>query len=422
MATATLGDLNAVDQDVDAHRLNGARHGASDDTDGEPPQPPTWTPLVIPAPVEWFTEQPPARTWLLRDSRRPKGNGLLPLGRVGQIIGEGGASKTMAAMQLAVSVATGVPWLATFTVATKGRVLLIVGEEDAEEVRRRLYRVRASMGAPIPEPDTIVVLPLAGVPCAMLERDACKNMVEAPFLPWLRGWLREHGPWSLVIVDPLSRFAGPDAEIDNAAATRFVQALESIATETRATVLVTHHTNKLARQGGAVQAAAGRGSSALVDGVRWQCSLGVERLAHETPEVQERLGELVTWSHTKSNYSKRADDLLLRRDPDNGGALMPLGIDEHVRVESARARMSTRGQNKAKKDAANDARDTAEDGAVDRAVAARPGIPTRDLVTAVQAAARCGRDRATVAVARAADRLDVRDGPRSARLHFPRAT
>jgi hypothetical protein len=152
----------------------------------------------------------------------------------------------------------------------------------------------------------------------------------------VRRWLVERGPWSLIVFDPLSRFAGPDAEIDNAAATRFVQALESIAGETGATLLASHHTNKTARKGGAVEAVAGRGSSALVDGVRWQCSLAAELLKVEDPDVRERLGELVTWNHTKSNYSRKAEPVILRRDHESGGALVPLDATDLEMVQDAR--------------------------------------------------------------------------------------
>lgn len=63
-----------------------------------------------------------------------------------------------------------------------------------------------------------------------------------------------------------------------------------------------------------------------------------------------------------------------------------------------------------------------EDLAVMQAVSEHPGIALRDLMTRVQAAVRCGRDRAQVAITRCADRLDVRDGPKRARLHFPKVS
>ncbi len=383
--------------------------------------PPVWASLVCPVPVDWYSKPPAARSWLLRDSRREKAEGVLPLGKVGQIIAEGGAGKTMLLVQLAVAVATGTPWLGTFDVASPGRVFLALGEEDADEAHRRLFRARRSGNAPVPPEGSIVVLPLAGVSCAMLERDDRGNLVEASFLPWLREHLASEKDWRLVVVDPLSRFAGPDAETDNAAATRFVQALESIAGATGATTLAAHHTNKLSRGKGPIDGAAGRGSSALFDGARWQCSLGTERLELDDPETRERLSEVVTLAVTKSNYSRKPDPIVLRHDRDNGGALVLLDEADAETVAGARGRDPARETRRAAKDAETGARSATEDEAVLRAVRERPGVSLRDLATTVQAIAHCGRERAYVAVRRVTDRLDVRDGARGAKLHYPKA-
>jgi hypothetical protein len=138
------------------------------------PRPPSpFASKLVAVSAEWFTRAPPARPWLLRDSRRPGAPGVLPLGKVGQLIAPGGVGKTMTIAQLGCSVSTGAPWLGTFSVAPegKGRVLLVLGEEDAEEAQRRLYNASKALGVPTPDPGAVVVLPLAGVPCAMLERD-----------------------------------------------------------------------------------------------------------------------------------------------------------------------------------------------------------------------------------------------------------
>lgn len=326
---------------------NGTTHGGPPDgfyDDQRPeagettPATMSWGDHVVPAPAAWFEKAPGPRAWLLRDARRATADGLLPLGKVGQLIAEGGAGKTMLACQLALAVATGERWLGWFDVAARGRVLLALGEEDTEEIHRRLFRARAAGRTAIPPEGSIVTLPLAGVPAAMLEKDDRGNLCETAFLRWLRTWMKVNGPWSLVIVDPLSRFAGPDAEIDNAAATRFIQALESIASETGATVLVAHHTTKASRNGQQVVGASGRGASALFDGARWQCSLGIEKIDTGGPaDEQERLGEIAVLTFTKSNYSRRAEPLLLRRDGTNGGALLPLDELDAEMVEKVRS-------------------------------------------------------------------------------------
>jgi len=331
VSTRSVARSSAVRKVADLEPPPG-RFDDEDDASQKGPAP-AWTSRVTVVPAEWYSTPPARRVYLLRDSRRD-GAGYLPLGRVGQIIAEGGAGKTMACCQLAVSVATGARWLGTYDVATTGRVLMLLGEEDVEEAHRRLYRARRSMCAVAPPDGSIVVHALSGVPVSMLDVESGADTV---YMSELRTWIAAHGPWALIVVDPLSRFAGADAETDNAAATRFVVALESIAVATGATVLCAHHTAKVARHGGEVTATAGRGSSALVDGVRWQVSMGVERLKLEDPEHQSRLGEIVIFAHTKSNYSRRAEPVYLRRDEDNGGALLPLDAVDLEIIRRARA-------------------------------------------------------------------------------------
>jgi hypothetical protein len=378
-----------------------------------PPASP-WDTRIVPAKAEWFAIPPPKRDWLLRDQRTDHAAGVLPLGKVGQMIGEGGVSKTMAVMQLGLSGVTGLPWLGTFSIPTPGRVLMVLGEEDAEEVQRRAFHAARAVTLPAFDPSLLVTLPLASVPCAMLDKDPAGNPVESDFFRWFMGYVGTLADLRLIVVDPLSRFAGLDAETDNAAATRFIQALEALARVTGATVLFVHHTNKASRgPGGAVTAASGRGSSALIDGVRWGCALSAERVDGLAEEERDRLGEVVTLTFTKSNYSKKAEPLLLRRDSEHGGALVRLDeLDLELIAEARRG-----GDKAALRDAAKAerirGRAEREDTALVEIVAGNPGIDTRDLRAAV--AAKLG-----IAVGAAGDAISraitsgrvVRDGDR----------
>ncbi len=400
----------------------------SDDNDVDAPFVAPWETRITHATADWFAQAPPLRSWLLRDARRDGGDGVLPLGKAGQIVAEGGAGKTLALLGLALAVATGDKWLGTFSVASQGRVLLALGEEDAEEVRRRMFNVARSSGLRPPPADSIVTLPLAGVACPMIASDLTGDPVDAPFLHWLRAYLGTHGPWALVVVDPLSRFAGADAEKDNAAATRFVQALESLTPASGgATVLSSHHSNKISRAAGArVDTSSARGSTALTDGVRWVMTLGHERIELDDPDVRGRLGEIVTLSHTKSNYSLLAEPLLLRRDREHGGALLPLDDTDMEIVRQAKERPSTRvartqqretersqvRDERERRDAerreavardrenATRRRDAEDDAAARECHTASPTAAVRVLVAQVKAARACGSDRALAAVHR----------------------
>ncbi len=176
---------------------NGRERGGERISASEAPQP--WASRLMPAPVEWYTTPPPKRTWLLRDKRHPKRRGVLPLGKVGQFIAAGGIGKTTTGAQLAVAVATGTPWLGCFEVASAGRVLFVVGEEDVEECQRKLYQA-AQVAGVIPEAGRTVVLPLTGIHAPMIALDEYRRTIDAPFLSWLREQVLE-GDYRLVIID-----------------------------------------------------------------------------------------------------------------------------------------------------------------------------------------------------------------------------
>lgn len=309
--------------------------------DGVPPAEtaaPPWAAHWQPLAADTFAEPPARRAWLL--------DKVLPLGKVGMLTAEGGAGKTTALCQLALAVATGEPWLGTFQVHPDavGRVLLVLGEEDAEEVRRRMWHaaraLRLDRGRLELARQRIVTLPLAGVPCSFLEHDRTTGTRDSAFAEWLRGKLAEPGePWRLVVLDPLSRFAGADAETDNAAATRFVQSVEAIASLTGASALVAHHTNKTARDKDAkASTAAARGSSALTDGARWVAQMTSEDLTHDDAELRAHLDRVVTLRVTKSNYAMRPPDVVLRHDRENGGALLPCDDIDRAAISEARKR------------------------------------------------------------------------------------
>lgn len=276
---------------------------------------------ATPALVEWFDTFPPKRAWLLeRDGEggdQGKRVGFLPLGKVGVLAAAGGAGKTMALVQLALSVATGHPWLGDFTVpeASRGHVLLALGEEDAAEVQRRLYNAFRAMwpgeearhsseqrAAMQRAAERITVLPLAGAPVAFVTTDPkTREVSETRAHGQLRALLENAGhEWSLVVLDPLSRFAGAETETDNAAATRFVQAIEGlVSVPGNPTVLVAHHTTKSSRKGeDPTDSTSVRGSSALTDGVRWVATLVPEKSSGLPGDKPAR----VFLELTKSNY------------------------------------------------------------------------------------------------------------------------
>jgi len=327
-----------------------------------------WKPLG-----EWPSEKPPTRRWLVvRPDQDGKSTGVLPLGKVGLLAGAGAAGKSWLTTQLAVAVATGAKWVGLDIVAP-GKVLLVLGEEEVEEAKRRLHYAGVMMGLSKEQKDlaseNLVVLPMAGRDVALtksLDNAEPGQLPETPLLHELRRRLNKEGPWSLVVLDPLARFAGADVETDNAAATRFVQVLEQLVkVEGSPSVLVTHHTTKTARREGgggsdAAAATAQRGASALTDGVRWQANLEGKNRVPGAPR-------LIDFRVVKTNYGPPVDEMTLCAPDDAHGALRPATTSEVKKWSELSAVAETEKaaeKKRAKATAQPRASDTSDDGDV----------------------------------------------------------
>lgn len=297
-----------------------------------------WAPGV----GDWLTEEPPPVDFLLvhqpEGAWSPKG-GILRRGVVGLLAAAGGSGKTWALCGLALSIATGRRWLGAFKPTGPGRVVLMLGEEDAAEVRRRLYWQARAMEIPADEAreaaERILTLPGAGNPHLALTRAEDQGDVETLFARGLVAYLRERGPWDAILVDPLSRFAGPDTEKDASAATRIMQVLERLAAlDGRPSVIVAHHTRKPSGNAQGVTADDIRGSSALVAGARWAGALvpvDVEAGELGAPELAG-----AWFSVVKVNGGARVKSpIALVLDPQLHGAMRPATTAEASRMQAA---------------------------------------------------------------------------------------
>jgi len=348
--------------------------------DDETPTPETdpgdpWPPMDL-VPAEWLTGPKPKREYLLkRDAADPKQEGQrrwigwLPRGKVAMLAAAGGTGKTMALVQLAACVATGHRWFGYQPQSRTGRILLALGEEPPEEVAGRLSRATDEIINELTEElkrrgkgklteddkqkvqlvrericERIVPWPLAGVPGVGLTDREGKPTEP---LKALRRHLKEQGPWDLVILDPMSRFMGPDTERDNALATRFVAALESLVdVPGRPTVMVAHHVSQSAYQAGAIDQTASRGVTGLVDGVRWQAVMAQEK------DDQK----LLRLKLAKTNYSAAAPEIHLEFNDNGVLRLVPEEDVEKRNNDAADAKEDAAAEKAARKTARKEAR------------------------------------------------------------------
>lgn len=268
--------------------------------------------------LEWLKTEPPKRECLVEFPHDAKQEGTIPLGRVGLFTGGGGQGKSWLLTQLAVSVASGSVWLGTYTPTKAGRVLLVFAEEDADEMHRRVKWAAESLSALQREvlAANLVPLPLMGgeVPPALTRTDPqTRETTETTFADVLRAKLAEE-EWRLVVLDPLARFAGPEVEVDNAAATRFVETLETL-TRGRGTpaLVMSHHTTKASRSASGDETAA-RGASALVDGARWVAHVEAPTTGDKRATAgRKKIHSFAVFKFTKVNYGVWPEELTLKR-------------------------------------------------------------------------------------------------------------
>lgn len=315
-----------------------------------------------PDPPRWLLMRPPSKTASEREWK-----GFCRMGKVGVIAAPGGTGKTMAAVGLALAVATGRNWLRPgswkgpnkppngIRVDTPGRVAVLLGEEDSEDIRRRLYYTGQLMGLDHEDRgrarDRLFLAGLAGMDVSLVDKDGGFDAKLASLRRVLEA--RAGEGWSLILVDPLSRFAGIGAETDNALATRFVQALEQLTSlPGNPAVLFIHHE----RKGGGDGADAIRGSSALVDGARWALRLvplmdpkdARKRWTNKRGERAVKL-ELV-----KTNYTPPVhDEYVVMQDSGYSGALRFSSNEDSSELQrdrdTAEASKSRKGKGKSGK-------------------------------------------------------------------------
>lgn len=333
--------------------------------------------------VDELQRVPEPRRYLLRHPDRGgvpvddgQGDGLLPLSKTAILSSAGGVGKTRTVVEMAVAILTGRRWLDHYVVdrEVSGDVLLVLAEDDHDDAQRAIWRAIEAMHLSDAERGQVarglVVLGLAGqdVRLAMGEDgDYQPTRAHSDLLRALRG-----RQWALVVLDPLTRFAGVATDRDTDAGTYVVQLAEQVVEAAGgATVLFTAHSSKNSRSQGGADV---RGVGSIVDGVRWVGTL-----------VED--GEDVLFRQTKSNHSRpMPKPLRLVRDP--GGRL---------RAQRAHEIADEAGEMQARADVAD--RDATQRllEAVDRLA----GVPTtkNDLCKAARVKASNGRVLIDLAVA-----------------------
>lgn len=229
---------------------------------------------------ELLTEPPPQRAlltyvrqeeWSKPQGERKPPQVWLPRGVVAILAAAGGTGKSQLCLQLAVAVATGGHWCGYWSAAETGPVCIVVGEDTLQDIRARLYALKLTRDEAAAFAERVHIMPTSGVDARWTDQLGAPTVAFAA----LRERIAEKAP-ALVILDPGSRFFGPEVETDNGKATTWIRQAEELQRiPSGPAVLVAMHTRK-PQSGGkrsGLEQSAVRGSSALVDGARWVATL-----------------------------------------------------------------------------------------------------------------------------------------------------
>lgn len=266
-------------------------------------------------PIVWASElnlceQPPKRNWLLTDVRT--GAGMLLAGKPFILAASGGTGKGYFEIHIAVAIALGIPAFDILQPSGQGYVALVVGEDDTEECRNRLWRVCNALHLDRDQRHEVerrlLVIPMAGMKTALvamrdgspMPTELCRDLTTA----LCEQAANRSIEWALVCLDPLARFADAPVESDNSLATAFIQSVEIFAAALpgHPATEVACHSSKVAKRAGQVDA---RGVTGLHDGVRAVLTLRC---------IQAEGGlSGVLLEHTKSNCARQVEPIWLIR-------------------------------------------------------------------------------------------------------------
>lgn len=281
-------------------------------------------------------------------------------GTVGAIVSPGACGKSLLALQIAVSIATGID-LAGFESDVfrfkRGKVLYLCAEDPEVILHQRLHEIRKyaerrfGLDADGVERFVTSASERLEVRCLL---GAFANLSDAGIRAELR---RIAAGCRLIIIDTLRRVHALD-ESDSGEMARLVSFLEELCSKSfdsgDVSVLFLHHTTKSSSRDGADEQQASRGSSVLTDNVRLQYNL-VPMSVDDAKQFKipiGRRGAFVRLCCTKANYCQAPRDRWYQRQ--FGGVLTPIdpaqqkfelsqvNLEEHVAGRGAATTRRTR--------------------------------------------------------------------------------
>lgn len=245
----------------------------------------------------------PPRDWLVP--------GLVPAGNVTLLGGPAGCGKSLLALQLAVGVVAGCPWVGNETAA--GGCLYLSCEDEREELHRRLVAIVHDLGTDLGDLDRLSLWPLAGEDAILAAPNPKEfgKMRALPRFTELEAAVRSLRP-ALLVIDTLADVFGGD-ENRRAEARGFIALLRGLAMRSECAVVVLSHPSVAGMASG----------SGLSGSTAWEASvrsrLFLERVTENGQEPDPDARRL---SVKKLNYGRAGGEIALRYE---GGVFRPAG-------------------------------------------------------------------------------------------------
>ena len=243
-------------------------------------------------PVSAFANRPvPERTWLI--------DRMIPSETVTLLGGDGGSGKSLLALQLAVSVASGGKWL--HRAPASGGVLYCGAEDDTSEMHRRLDKITQASGVDYGDLRNLHICALAGQDALLATADA-KTGTLKPTALWqkIKDKVSSEKP-ALVVFDTLADLFGGN-ENDRALARQFIGQLRGLAIEFQCAVLLLAHPSLSGMNSGSGTS----GSTAWNNSVRSR--LYLERIIEDGYEHDTSARKLTI---KKSNYGDTGNEIAM---------------------------------------------------------------------------------------------------------------
>lgn len=297
-----------------------------------------------------FLGPPPGRKWLVRD--------IFERGKVSLFAAKGGVGKGTTLLRLALQIAAQSGDFAGNPIIHGGDVIVLVGEDDGDEMHRRLWKVDRDFGR-VADRVHIVSAPEEAEPLILFQQQGGAYQPTKHYA-MLRSLARKVRP-AAIIIDPLSQFAGVNIDEDVLAGTYVMSSLGILARETGASIIIAHHMRKGDITDVDSARSAIRGTSALESAVRcaycmWalpESGDEAQRIA-QALNVEPRRGRFVRGAVVKANHETdqrlhlfvRNDDGLLEdytdRDPTRVYSDPAPVLERWIRTQWAKGHPATR--------------------------------------------------------------------------------